>query len=67
MSAGPYVPKLRRNDMRRHLDGELKTTTVELPIPLMDRAKQYARENRMPLRSLFHYAIAEYIGQEGGR
>ncbi len=56
-----YVPRLRRNDMRRRT-GELRTTTVELPRALMDRARTLAREKKVPLRSLFERAILEHLG-----
>ena len=55
---------LRRNDMRRHLSGPLKLTTVELPLSLVARARAFARDRQIPLRSLLHNALSRYLDSE---
>lgn len=60
MTRRAYVPKLRRNDMRRHLS-ELQATTVELPKPLAARVKAHAKRNRVALRTVWTNALEDYL------
>ncbi len=57
-----YKPTLRRNSMRR---GPLKLTTVELPPSIIGRVRQHAAKSVMPMRTVWHRAMTEYLDREG--